>query len=119
MKNEQWLTDDHHMVNRKIQEVLDVMDKGYMDSDKFSEIEKSLKKHIYFEESVLLPALDKGDLRTHQMIEGLKMEHAALWKLMDIINGEIEDEKFLNFPVYHMMIIGKPLFIFHKKFTID
>ena len=96
MKNEQWLTDDHHMVNRKIQKVLDVMDKGFMDSDKFSAIDKSLKKHIYFEETILFPALDKGDLRIHQMIEGLKMEHAALWKLMDIINGEIEEEKFLK-----------------------
>ena len=45
---------------------------------------------------VLFPALDRGDLRTHQMIEGLKMEHAALWKLMDVINKEIEEEKFVK-----------------------
>ena len=96
MKNEKWLTDDHQIVNTKIQEVLDFMEKGFMDTDKFSDVERSLKKHIYFEETILFPALDKGDLRTHQMIEGLKMEHAALWKLMDVINKEIEEEKFVK-----------------------
>ena len=96
MKNEKWLTDDHRIVNTKIQEVLDFMDKGFMDTDKFSYVERSLKKHIYFEETILFPALDRGDLRTHQMIEGLKMEHAALWKLMDVINKEIEEEKFVK-----------------------
>ena len=96
MKNEKWLTDDHQIVNTKIQEVLDFMEKGFMDTDKFSDVERSLKKHIYFEETILFPALDKGDLRIHQMIEGLKMEHAALWKLMDVINKEIEEEKFVK-----------------------
>ena len=96
MKNEQWLTDDHHAVNRKIKEVLDFIENGYMDTDEFSDIESGLQKHIFFEETILFPSLDKGDLRTHQLMEGLKMEHAALWKLMEIINKEIEEEKFIK-----------------------
>ena len=37
MKNEKWLTDDHRIVNTKIQEVLEVIINGFIGSDRFSE----------------------------------------------------------------------------------
>ena len=96
MNNEIWLKNDHSIIDQKILEVLGQIGHEQINTDLFAEIESGLKRHIFFEETILFPSLDDGDVRIHQMMEGLKMEHAALWKLMNIVDKEIADEIFIK-----------------------
>ncbi|MHB8360494.1 MAG: hemerythrin domain-containing protein [Thermoplasmataceae archaeon] len=96
MNNEIWLTNDHKYIDEKLLMLLKQIESGELNQDLFDEISSGLKRHIYFEETSLFPALKLINSDIHSRLEGLKMEHAAVWKLLDVISDEIDSKKFIK-----------------------
>ena len=90
---EERLSNDHKVAIETLSKIGQGLEKGELDVDLFSEFEINLKNHIYHEETVVFPKLMR-EYNLKLEISGLEMEHAAMWRLIDLIYAEINEKKF-------------------------
>ncbi len=87
------LSNDHKDVFVTLYKIEEGLKNGELDLDLFEEFERKLKDHIYTEETLVFPML-LTELDLRKEVSGFEMEHAAMWRLIDLINKEIDEKKF-------------------------
>lgn len=77
--------DDHKHIDAHLAELLESLRAGSQSLQPLENLRKSIQRHIYFEETSLFPiAVDDSN---RAKINGLEVEHAGIWQLIDKIQA--------------------------------
>lgn len=106
MVDDSSLINDHREVDNNLGKLTELISKGELDPELFKQISDSLKRHIYIEEEEIFPSLSQDDSDLRQRIQGLEMEHASIWMLLDRVGKEISVREIEISPKYIEEIIS-------------
>ncbi len=79
--------DDHKIIDAHLAAFLESMRAGDPSLEELDALRKTLHRHIYFEETTLFRAAETEQNRSQ--INGLEVEHAGIWQLLDKIEDYI------------------------------
>ncbi|MCL5009600.1 MAG: hemerythrin domain-containing protein [Candidatus Parvarchaeota archaeon] len=87
-----FLENEHKRYSAKLSEIVADLRGGSFNREALRELESDVKCHIYVEETLLFP---RFSYESRRELNGLEMEHGAIWKLFEIIekaflNGDID-----------------------------
>ncbi|MHB1707995.1 MAG: hemerythrin domain-containing protein [Thermoplasmataceae archaeon] len=85
---EYFMMDDHQETNNLIAELLS--SKRRPDENTVHEIDSTLRRHIFIEETVLFPELPPV---TRNDVEYLEKEHGEVFRILDSITNQKDEEK--------------------------
>ncbi|MFG1520141.1 MAG: hemerythrin domain-containing protein [Thermoplasmataceae archaeon] len=86
--------DQHHKIDRLLAEFIKSMNDNKPGTAELAELRKMLRMHIYVEENALFRKVeDTGD---RQGINGLEVEHAGIFRLLDRIELYIARNDFVR-----------------------
>ena len=93
MKVRKDFEDDHIIEQMKMREIIEQIEGGELNLDLLDELENHLKNHMFQEEEYIFPAMSKmQNLRLE--IAGFQTEHAAVWRLFNMIHQELDAKKY-------------------------
>lgn len=99
MENVDYIRDVHERIRFKLQQILKELGDDSLDLDIYNDFQKEIKDHIYEEETVIFKSIIISDKFRNEII-GFETEHAAMWRLMNLINLEIEERQFRKIGKY-------------------
>lgn len=79
--------DDHKNIEAHISELLASLRANRASREELKSFRKSVRRHLYFEETTLFPAALTEENRSR--INGLEVEHGGIWQLLDKIEEYI------------------------------
>ncbi len=91
--------DVHKQSRLWLQKIMGDLEGGTLDLDLYNDFQTELKDHIFEEETFIFKMFkENGKLKNE--ILGLETEHAAMWRLTNLINSEIETKRFQKIEKY-------------------
>ena len=87
-------TDQHRKIDALLVEFIKSLKENDQENEELAELRKLLRTHIYLEENVLYPVVETGE--NHNGINGLEVEHAGVFRLLDRIQSYIARSDFVR-----------------------
>lgn len=81
------LIEDHRSIHLQLERALDAIRAGKTSLEELQKLRKALRRHIYFEETLLFRLVENDDNRSR--INGLEAEHGGILQLIDKIEDYI------------------------------
>ncbi len=88
MAKKEEFTDEHERVASDLRFLVSGLQRDELDLDLFDRMENRLKNHMYDEENFIFKKIEKR-YELGNEIAGFETEHAAMWRLIDLIHDEI------------------------------
>lgn len=87
-------TDQHRKIDVLLAEFIKSLKENDQGNEELAELRKLLRTHIYLEENVLYPVVETGE--NHNGINGLEVEHAGVFRLVNRIQSYIARRDFVR-----------------------
>ena len=91
------ILEDHRIMQKLIVDLNEDLNKGELDIDQYTSLEKRLRDHIFIEETVIFPKLSSVP-GIKDLLTGLKVEHGSFWMLMEKIDKSLDTESYWQIP---------------------